>query len=159
MQPQLTTEDRSWADRCDRAEERNWAMGAHLSALIAAVGFPFGNILGPLAVLLFGGNRSPFVAGHAKASLNYQLTISLLGVLASVAALGAVLAFVVAPGIAGESKAGLDAGGLRFLAVWFALGAGFLLVFVLSLVWIVMGAIAAGNGRPYVYPLAIRFLR
>ena len=30
------------------AQERNWAMAAHLSALVAVAGLPFGHIVGPL---------------------------------------------------------------------------------------------------------------
>jgi uncharacterized protein len=55
------------------AEDRNWAMGAHLSAFLAAyiaLGF-----LGPLVVLLVRGDRSPFVRQHAVEALNFNLTV------------------------------------------------------------------------------------
>ena len=53
------------------AEDRHWAMGAHLSAFVAAyiaLGF-----LGPLVILLIRGERSPFVRQHA--ALNFNLTV------------------------------------------------------------------------------------
>jgi uncharacterized protein len=55
------------------SEDRNWAMGAHLSAFLAAyiaLGF-----LGPLVVLLVRGDRSPFVRQHAVEALNFNLTV------------------------------------------------------------------------------------
>lgn len=54
-------------------EERNWAVGAHLSGFVAAyvaLGF-----IGPLVVLLASGNRSPFVRRHALEALNFNLSI------------------------------------------------------------------------------------
>jgi uncharacterized protein len=55
------------------SEDRNWAVGAHLSAFIAAyiaLGF-----LGPLVVLLVRGDRSQFVRRHAVEALNFNLTV------------------------------------------------------------------------------------
>jgi uncharacterized protein len=55
------------------AEDRNWAMGAHLSAFLAAyiaLGF-----LGPLVVLLVRGERSQFVRRHAVEALNFNITV------------------------------------------------------------------------------------
>lgn len=55
------------------AEDRNWAVGAHLSAFLAAyiaLGF-----LGPLVVLLVRGDRSQFVRRHAVEALNFNLTV------------------------------------------------------------------------------------
>ena len=59
-------------------EERNWAILAHLSALLAAlVALAF---LGPLVVLLIFGNRSRYVRNHAVEALNFQVTALLLGI-------------------------------------------------------------------------------
>jgi uncharacterized Tic20 family protein len=54
-------------------EERNWAVGAHLSSFVAAylaLGF-----IGPLVVMLAVGDRSPFVRRHAVAALNFNLSV------------------------------------------------------------------------------------
>lgn len=59
-------------------EERNWAVGAHLSSFAAAyvaLGF-----IGPLVVLLAAGNRSAFVRRHAVAALNFNLSLLLYAV-------------------------------------------------------------------------------
>lgn len=65
--------------------ERNWAMGAHLSSLVAAyvaLGF-----LGPLVVLIAVGDRSPMVRRHAVEALNFNLSWLLYIVLAAILAI------------------------------------------------------------------------
>ena len=69
------------------AEERNWAMAAHLGSFLAA--YIALGLLAPLAVLLFKGNDSTFVRRHAIESLNFQITTLIY------AAICLVLAFVL----------------------------------------------------------------
>jgi uncharacterized Tic20 family protein len=67
------------------AEDRNWAMGAHLSAFLAAyiaLGF-----LGPLVVLLVRGDRSQFVRRHAVEALNFNITVLLYVVICVILAI------------------------------------------------------------------------
>ncbi|HZZ45574.1 MAG TPA: DUF4870 domain-containing protein [Pseudonocardia sp.] len=57
------------------AEDRNWAVAAHLSAVVGAwvaLGF-----IGPLVVLLLGHGRSAFARAHAVEALNFNLSILL----------------------------------------------------------------------------------
>lgn len=56
------------------AEERQWAMLAHLSALIASAvaGMSF---VGPLIVWLIKKDQSRFVDFHGKEALNFQLNM------------------------------------------------------------------------------------
>lgn len=56
------------------AEERNWAVACHLSALAGLV-LPFGSVLGPLVVWLLGRDRSAYVDAQGKEALNFQLTM------------------------------------------------------------------------------------
>ena len=66
-------------------EDRNWAVGAHLSAFLAAyiaLGF-----LGPLVVMLIRGDRSPYVRSHAVEALNFNLTVLIYVVICVVLAL------------------------------------------------------------------------
>ncbi len=59
----------------DPAQERNWAVAAHLSSFVAAyvaLGF-----LGPLVVLHAVGNRSAYVRRHAVEALNFNLSVLL----------------------------------------------------------------------------------
>ena len=62
-------------------EATNWAMFAHLSALIGFL-IPFGNILGPLVIWLTKGKEIEFVATEAKEALNFQITMLFLFLIA-----------------------------------------------------------------------------
>src|SRR5687768_17680525 len=61
-------------------EERNWAMGAHLSALAgglltSAIG-GWGFFIGPLVIWLMKKDTMPFVGDQAKEALNFNITVS-----------------------------------------------------------------------------------
>lgn len=61
---------------------RNWALGAHLSALIGAwVALAF---VGPLVVWLVKRDEHPFIAMHAREALNFNLSVLLYGVVAGI---------------------------------------------------------------------------
>jgi uncharacterized Tic20 family protein len=136
------------------AQERNWAMAAHLSALVAVAGLPFGHVLGPLVVYLVKGHESEFVGEHARASLNYQITISLLAILAVIVALAATFGFIVPLSNAESTTAGFN-----LAALWIAFGVGSLIAVLASILFVILGTLAASEGRTYNYPFAIRFLR
>jgi uncharacterized Tic20 family protein len=137
--------------------ERNWAMAAHLSALVAVAGLPFGHVIGPLVVYLIKGHESEFVGEHARASLNYQITISIVSVVALIVVVAAWFGFIFNAATQGDHHGARL--GLGFLSFWFTIAAGALLILLGSIVFIIMGTIAASEGRPYTYPFAIRFLR
>jgi hypothetical protein len=136
------------------AQERNWAMAAHLSALVAFAGFPLGHIIGPLVVYLIKARESAFVAEHARASLNYQITVSILTICGAIAAVAVMFGLIVP-----LTSSASAAAGVGLVAVWIVFGAAAVGVIVASIVFIVLGTIAASDGRPYTYPFAIRFLR
>ncbi|MCS6850310.1 MAG: DUF4870 domain-containing protein [Gemmataceae bacterium] len=55
------------------ADDRQWAMFAHLSGLITGlVGL---NFVGPLVIWIMKKEQSPFIDYHAKEALNFQLNI------------------------------------------------------------------------------------
>ncbi len=138
------------------AQERNWAMAAHLSALVAIAGLPFGHILGPLIIYLIKGHESEFVGEHARASLNYQITISILVILAVIVGVAATLGFLIPMSTTSTSETTAP---ISFAVLWISFAAAALIVLLASIVFIVLGTIAASEGRPYTYPFAIRFLR
>jgi len=141
-------------------DERNWGLAAHLSALVAVAGIPFGHIIGPLLVLLIKGKESAFVAGHARASLNYQLTLSLVVIVAIVAGIAFFVAFAGAAGAAPHHRhVANEEPPIAVLILWLGIIAGFIVFSVGSLIFIVMGTFAASAGRPYTYPFAIPFVR
>jgi uncharacterized Tic20 family protein len=115
-----------------RDDSRNFALAAHLSALLALfVGLPF---IGPLVIYLIKKD-DPFVRQHAAEALNFNLSVMLYAVVLFV--VGAILLIVV----------------VGFL-VW-------LLLIPLGIVWLVLvviAAVKAGQGETYRYPLTIRFV-
>ena len=122
------------------AEERQWAMFAHLSALaggIITAGWAgsIGCFLGPLVIWLMKKETMPFVDDQAKEALNFNITISaifLLMLVLGVATLG--IGFLIA-------------------------GPIMLIVGIAALVFIVIAAIKANEGVAYRYPFAIRLVK
>jgi uncharacterized protein len=142
-------------------EERNWAMASHLSALVAIAGLPFGHIVGPLIVYLVKHKESAFVAEHSRSSLNYQITVSIAAILAIIVGViifAAVIAVasVASPHTSDETSA---AAGVGIIALWIIIFGVVGSLFIISLVFIIMGTMAAGAGKPYTYPFAIKFVR
>ncbi len=64
-------------------EERNWAMFAHLSALLV---YPtlIGGIVGPLVIWLMRKDDMSFAADQAKETLNFQITVYLVGLVCGI---------------------------------------------------------------------------
>jgi len=121
------------------AEERQWAMFAHLSALAgglltSAVG-GWGFFIGPLVIWLMKKDTMPFVDDQAKEALNFNITVSAIF-------LALLLLSVLTLGI----------GFLVTLPIMAIVGIG-------ALVLVVMAAMKANNGERYRYPLTIRLIK
>ena len=58
------------------AEEKQWALFAHLSALAGFI-IPFGSIIGPLIIWLIKKDTMPFVDDQGKEALNFQITAAI----------------------------------------------------------------------------------
>ena len=56
------------------AEDRQWGLFAHLSALSGVI-IPFGNIIGPLVVWQVKKDTSAFAADQGKEALNFNITM------------------------------------------------------------------------------------
>jgi uncharacterized protein len=122
------------------SEERGWAMAAHLCGLLWVLGsgslifLPFGGlvlftVLGPVIILLAKGDSMPFVAAQAKESLNFQITVWLLGLLF------ALLTLVL----------------VGFVLLW--------ILGIVNLVLVVIAAIRVSDGTPYRYPFSWRLVK
>jgi uncharacterized Tic20 family protein len=110
-------------------KERTWGMLCHLLALVGFVGIPFGNIIGPLVMWLVNKNESAFVDDLGKESLNFQITVTIAGIVSAVL----ILVFI------------------GFLLL-IALG-------IFDVVMIILASIKANDGVRYRYPVCIRFLK
>jgi len=102
-----------------------------LAHLGGFVGFviPLGNIIAPLVIWLTQKDKSAFVDYHGKEALNFQITLMIAYLIAG------ILVFVVV--------------GIVLLGI----------VFVLSVIFMVLAAVAANKGEFYKYPFAISFIK
>ena len=121
------------------AEERQWAMFAHLSALAgglltSAIG-GWGFFIGPLVIWLMKKDTMPFVADQAKEALNFNITVSAV--------------FVI-----------LLLLGLLTLGLGFLVAAPIMLIIgIAALVFIIIAAMKANQGIAYRYPLTLRLIK
>lgn len=109
-------------------EERTMGMLCHLLGLALYIGIPFGNILGPLIVWLIKKDQYPFVNDQGKESLNFQISVTIYLIAASVLML-ALVGFVLAPAVA-----------------------------IFAIVEVIMASVKASKGIPFRYPLSIKFI-
>lgn len=121
------------------AEEKQWGMFGHLSALSGCVTGGLGNFLGPLIIWQMKKDTLPFAADQAKEALNFNITLLIFSIV-----FGVIAAI--------------------FTAI--TLGFGMLLVvpvvLVVGVAWLIltiMAGIKANNGEAYRYPFAIRLIK
>ncbi len=122
------------------AEERQWAMFAHLSALVGAIitggwAFSIGCFLGPLIIWLVKKDTMPFVADQAKEALNFNITLAIIF----------AILFVL-------TVATLGLGALISIPLYIILG-------IAWLVFTIIAAIKANEGVAYRYPFALRLVK
>ena len=88
----------------------------------------FTHFLGPLIIWLLKKDESPFIAQEAKEALNFQITL----------AIGYLIACV-----------------LWIILIGFLL---FPVLYILNIIFCILGAVAASKGQGYRYPFAIRLV-
>lgn len=79
------------------AEERQWAMFAHLAAFAGLI-IPFGSILGPLVIWLIKKDTMPFVNDQGKEALNFNITVAIAAIIAWVL-LFVLIGFLLLPAV------------------------------------------------------------
>ncbi|HLJ84505.1 MAG TPA: DUF4870 domain-containing protein [Candidatus Eremiobacteraceae bacterium] len=128
------------------SQDRTWAVVAHLAALTGHL-IPFGSLVGPLVIWLVKRDESAFVNEHGKEAVNFQLSTFCYGVLYFAVGLGVVI------------EAGVHSANIAVLPVslyWvIALG---MLLWLSWTVCVIVGAVTAAGGKPFRYPLSIRFI-
>ena len=121
------------------AEERQWAMFAHLSALLGAILTgtfgAWGCFIGPLVIWLVKKDTMPFVNDQGKEALNFNITVAIAFV---VLFLLSVMTFGIGLVIA--------------IPLWFIIG-------IAWLVFTIIAAIKANEGVTYRYPFTLRLIK
>ncbi len=122
------------------AEERTWAMMAHLSALLgglltASFGRGWGCFIGPLIIWLIKKDTMPFVDDQAKEALNFNITVA-------IASLVLLVLSIITFGI----------GLIIAIPMWIVIGIGWLVLTIVA-------AVKANEGVRYRYPFALRLIK
>lgn len=122
------------------AEERQWAMFAHLSALVGGVvtsgwAANLGFFIGPLVIWLMKKDTMPFVGDQAKEALNFAITVS-------IACFVLLMLTILTLGI----------GALLTVPLYVIIG-------IAALVFIIIAAVKSNQGIAYRYPFALRLVK
>ena len=128
------------ADGGISAEERQWAMFAHLSALLGGLltsgwAGSIGCFLGPLIIWMVKKDTMPFVDDQAKEALNFNITV-------------AIIFFVL--------------WAVTFLTLFIGGVLTVPLMVIVGIAWLVLtviAAIKANQGERYRYPFTLRLVK
>lgn len=133
------TQDTSSVTTTISADQRQWAMFAHLSAIVGGLlTGHFGGIgcvLGPLIIWAVKKDTMPFVADQAKEALNFNISVG-------------IVLFVL-------FLLGIGTLGIGFILTAPLMG----IVGIAALVFIIIAAIKANEGVAYRYPFTLRLIK
>ncbi|MGH8123332.1 MAG: DUF4870 domain-containing protein [Rudaea sp.] len=121
------------------AEEKQWALFAHLSAILGGIltghMFGWGCFIGPLIIWLVKKDTMPFVNDQGKEALNFNITLAIVGfalLVLSILTLGFGLLIAIPAGV---------------------------VIGIAWLVFVIIAAIKASEGVAYRYPVSIRLIK
>ena len=121
------------------ADQRQWAMFAHLSAIVGGLLTGhlggFGCVLGPLIIWAVKKDTMPFVADQAKEALNFNISVG-------------IVLFVL-------FLLGIGTLGIGFILTAPLMG----IVCIAALVFIIIAAVKANEGVAYRYPFTLRLVK
>jgi uncharacterized Tic20 family protein len=113
----------------DEQQARQWAMFLHLSQLLGFTVLPLLGLIAPIIIWQLKKEQYPSIDAHGKAVVNWIISELIYGAIAF------VLVFAVI--------------GIPVLAV----------LWILSLVFPIIGAIKANNGELWHYPMSINIIK
>ncbi len=113
----------------DNNKAVTWATFCHVGALSLFIGIPFGNIAVPLVIWLVKKNEFPFVDEQGKESLNFQISMTIYGIIAGLLCY-IVIGFVLLP-----------------------------VLVVANIVLIIIATVKTNKGEGYRYPFTIRVIK
>ena len=109
-------------------DARLWGMLCHLTALAGFI-VPFGNVIGPLVIWLIKKDTIPFANRQGKESLNFQITVTIIAIVAGLTVLCGI-GFVLLP-----------------------------IIGIANLVFVIIASMKANQGIEYRYPWALRLVK
>lgn len=110
------------------SDERPWVLGAHIGTLLGYT-VVLGSFLIPLFIWLSKKEESELIAAHARASLNFQISMAIYMLIAGFFAILLI--------------------GIPFLII----------IPVINLICVIMATVDADKGKLFKYPLSITFVR
>src|SRR5467141_3367751 len=110
------------------SDVRTWCVLCHASALLGLFFHFLGHIGGPLIVWLVKRGDSPEIDQHGKESLNFQISMLIYNVVAGILCLILIGFFLLA------------------------------ILHILNVVFVIIAAMRASEGRIYRYPLTLRLI-
>ncbi|MHC4456928.1 MAG: DUF4870 domain-containing protein [Planctomycetota bacterium] len=110
-------------------DARLWGMLCHLLGLAGLIMPVVGNIVGPLVIWQIKKDEFPFVDEQGKEAVNFQISMTMYGVISGVLTIVCIGFFMLAA------------------------------VYIVDLVFLLIAAVKANNGQSYRYPLTIRFIK
>jgi uncharacterized protein len=119
------------------SDQQTWRVIAHASAFVQLVGIP--SVVGPLVVWLIRRD-DPVVEPHARAALNFQISLLIYFMV------GVAVAFVAALTIVG-------------LVITVLILVGLLILVVLEMVFALLATVEASKGQLYHYPLSLNLIK
>jgi uncharacterized Tic20 family protein len=112
--------------------DRLWAALAHFSAL-AMYFTGVGHVIGPMIIWLWKRDTDPFVASEAREAMNFNISITIYG----------VVAFLLCLTIVG-------------IVIGYPI---LLILHTFQVACIIIGGLTAADGRPFRYPLNLRLVK
>jgi uncharacterized protein len=127
------------------SDEKTWATLTHVFAI-------FFSFIPALVLFLLFKDRGPFVRAHVVTEWNFQLTLTIVELLAFISAFGSFAGSFLAAATSG-SDAPPSLG-------WFFAGYGLLLISsLLRIIFCLIATVQATRGIFYRIPIAIRFVK
>jgi uncharacterized protein len=150
----------------NESEARTWGMLCHLASIIGilltfvGLPIPFANVLGPLAAWLFKRKEHPFIDAHGKESLNFQISMTIYGIVGVAVLVILVIVYLL---FVGASAGATGDPAISLVVIGGLIGAwllGFVVLLnLVALVLVIMAAVKANAGELYRYPFTIRLIR
>lgn len=147
------------------SHETNVATAAHIGTFLKYL-FPFGNLILPVLLWVLHKEK-PFIAEHARQSLNFQLSIFIYSIIIAILCLPFfiifALDFVALMENLDHTIQSTDFQNIKNLSGYFILIGIVVLIysmiFIIELYFVISASLKASRGENYTYPMTIAFIK